>query len=177
MSEERQWYPADWVDETCPPAKSAPENFIIADAAMPTGYRLGYEDDDDGLFGDEREVFSEVLAIGDIVTFMCCDSFDDIDLVIYRDGACQARGSIPRGHNWVTIHGDMDTLRDSFDETLTAIRDPASDLHAYVFDEDPADPQTITLSFARWSDRLPHQFVIEDGKPMFRQVSAAKASN
>lgn len=173
MAEDRQWYPADWVDEACPASKEAPEDFIIADG---DGWRLGYAADDKDVLDDDRETCNAPLAIGEIVNFMCCDRFDDVDLVIYRDGACQARGRIPREHNRVTIFHDMDTLRDSFDELIDAIRDPRDELHAYVFDDD-ADPKVITLSFARWSDLLPHQFSIEDGKPMFRQVSAAKASN
>jgi len=177
MAEDRQWYPADWVDEACPPAKSTPDEFIVADAAVPTGYRLGYADDDDGLFGDEREVFNQALAIGDVVDFMCCDRFDDMEAELSPTGECRLLGEIPPGHNSVMINGDIDTLHESFDDLIAALRDPCEDLDDYIFDPDDVRPETVTLSFARWSDRLPHQFGLENGKPTFRQVPAAKAMN
>lgn len=173
MSEGREWYPADWVDEVCPPSKPRPEDFVLVDGST---YQLGYAMGDNDALDDDRDVFNQRLAIGDIVNFMSCDRFDDVEMTVRRDGTHRLHGNIPREHNWVTLQGDMDTLRDSFDEMLQAIFDPRDDLHGYVFD-DEADEQRVTLSFARWSDFLPHQFSIEDGRPMFRQVPAAKASN
>lgn len=170
---EREWYPADWVDESCPPSKPRPEDFVLVDG---DSYQLGYEPGDKRILDDEREIFNQQLAAGDIVHFMCCDRFDDVDVTVTRCGHHTVHGAIPPEHNWVTVQGDMDTLRDSFDEILKAIFDPRGDLHSSVFDDGESEA-LITLMFARWSDSLPHQFSIEDGKPMFRQVPAATVSN
>ncbi len=172
MAEEREWYPANWVDESCPAAKDAPEGFIVADGE---GWRLGYAADDKDVLDDDRESCSAPLTLGDVVDFMCCDRLDDVEITLRRDGTHKLRHRIPPDHNWVTFYGDMDTLRDSFEEMLRELQDQNSDLYGYLF-SDGKDEELVTLMFARWSDRLPHQFVIDDGKPMFRQVPAAKTN-
>jgi hypothetical protein len=43
----------------------------------------------------------------------------------------------------------------------------------YIF-EDGTDAAEVTLSFADWSDPIPHLFEIADGKPVFNPVPAQK---
>jgi hypothetical protein len=167
MSEEREWYPANWVDESCPPHKARPEDFVVVEDSA---YRLGYAAGDPACFGDEQDWLTQPLEPGDVVDFMCCDRLGEVIVTVRRDGTHVVHGAIPPDHNWVTVDGDMDTLRDSFDEILQAIFDPREDIHASTFDGG-AEDRDVTLLFARWSNYLPHQFSIEDGKPMFRQVS------
>jgi hypothetical protein len=175
MGDDRQWYPANWVDESCPPHKASPDGFIVAETD--DSYRLGYAADDKDVLADDRESLNEPLAMGDVVNFMCCDRFDDVEAEVSRDGECRVLGKIPPGHNSVMIDGDVDTLHESFEDMVAALRDNREDLREYIFHPDGADPQTVTLSFACWSDPLPHLFSIEDGKPTFRQVPPAKALN
>jgi hypothetical protein len=170
---EREWYPADWLDETCPPSKPRPEDFVLHDGE---GYRLGYDAADGDVFDGEREAFNQEIAIGDIINFMCCDRFDDVEVTVRRDRRFDVHGEIPPEHNWVAVQGDVDTLHDSFAELIEAIFDPHDDLHDYVF-HDGNDEQRITLAFARWSDLLPHKLSIENGKPVLRRVPREQANN
>ena len=157
MSNGREWYPAAWVDETCPPPKARPEDFV---AAYGETYQLGYAPDDNSILDDEdREVFTEQLAIGDIVDFMCCDRFDDVDLTIFREGGWHLHYEAPVGHNWVTVNSDIDTLHDSFDELIDAIRDPADDLQAYVFHDDAKIIKNGTIDIAAGEGHAPAGFL------------------
>jgi hypothetical protein len=79
---------------------------------------------------------------------MCCDRFDDVDLTIFREGGWHLHDEAPVGHNWVTVNGDIDTLHDSFDELIDAIRDPADDLQAYVFHDDAKIIKNGTIDIA-----------------------------
>jgi hypothetical protein len=177
MADERQWYPADWVDESCPLHKASPDGFIVAEADG--SYCLGYAADDKDVLADDRENLNRPLAIGDVVDFMCCDRLDNVEADFFRSGELIPHGAIPPEHNNVTIGGDIDTLHESFDDLVAALSDPREDLHDYVdcLFEDDGDLTTVTLCFARWSDPLPHQFLIDDGKPVFQQVPAPKALN
>jgi hypothetical protein len=160
---EREWYPTNWVDEACPPARATPDDYIIDTG---DGYRLGYKLGDPGICDDEVETFNEQLTVGDVVSFMCCDRLDDVGVTFRRDGSHHVHGELPEGYNWCRLEGDQDSLQ----ETIGQLADH---LAASLDVEETRE----VVELARWSDCLPHKFIIKDGKPAFEQVSAASVNN
>ena len=172
---DREWYPAEWIDETCPTAKPTPDAFIVDCGGA---YLLGYALDDGDSDDDERDSLNAPLAAGDIVYFMCCDRLDDVAVTFNKSGNHVVHGTIPAEHHWVRIYGDQDTLQESFDEMVKAIAegDDFFDLRDMLFPGD-VESERVTLQFARWSDRIPHRFIIENGKPKFEQIQPSTANN
>jgi hypothetical protein len=175
MSENLDWYPADWVDETCPPSKASPGDFIVA---VDGAFELGYVRDTAApgkIAAEYAELYNKPLAIGDVVNFLTCDRLGDVEVTFHRDGTMVVQGSLPSPYNVVIVNHDSDMLYDSVDELVAQLKSPDQWCNPaeYIFDKDE-DTAQATLSFALWSDLLPHLFEIADGKPVFRPVPVQK---
>lgn len=166
-----EWYPADWVDESCPPPKSAPLGFAFFSEPGQC-WMLGYAPDDDSVLEEDRQIWNDQLDVGDVVAFVSCERLGDVEVTFRRDGSFDLHGPIPRGHNVVIANGDSDLLYASFEDLVEAIKCPTDEWtnpHDLIF-EDGSDAARVELSFATWSDPIPHLFEVEDGKPVFRPV-------
>jgi hypothetical protein len=164
---ELEWYPADWVDEVCPPSRAAPGEFIVP---VFGGFELGYVNK------EECELPNQPLKIGDVVEFVSCDRLPDIEATLRLDGSFKLSGAIPPSHNVVIVDDDIDTLQPSFDELIADIKDPKDpdfSARAMIFPDGEAEKR-VTLQFADWSEPRPFLFELEDGKPVFRPVPAQK---
>lgn len=170
-SEPLEWYPADFVDEACPPSKDRPEAFAFFDGER---WQLGYATDED-MLEEDRETCNRAIAVGDVVEFMTCERFGDIEATVKRDGAMTFHGAVPPTYNVVVVNGDSDLLYPALEDLVDDIKNPVAFCNpAEMIFEDGADSARVTLSFAQWSDPLPHLFEIENGKPTFRAVPAQK---
>ena len=164
------------------PARATPDDFIVV---TPGGFQLGYKVGDPGYGGGgsisegEIETYNEPLQVGDVVQFMCCDRLDDVEVTFRRDGTHVVHGEVPKEHNWCRLIGDQETMQGSFDDLAKAVTGQKVDglIDIDLFHGSEETEQRISVQFARWSDRLPHKFIINDGKPAFEQVSAASVNN
>lgn len=162
-----EWFPADWVDEVCPPARSAPGDFIVP---VTGGFELGYSEP------DNAEMHNQPLKVGDVVQFVSLYRLPDIEANLRSDGSYDLFGTIPPSHNVVIVDGNIDTLQESFDALIAAIKAPADDwmdIKEMIFSEGETENR-VTLEFADWSDPQPFLFEIVDGKPIFRPVPSQK---
>jgi hypothetical protein len=165
---EREWFPAEWVDEVCPPSKATPDAFIVKDG---DGWLLGYGQGDTGVHINDADLYNQPLEVGDVVSFVSCDRYDDIEATLKRDGSYQLHGALPPDHNTIIVDGDIDTLHEGFEALIAALKAPGDEFHiSNMIFPDGLDENRVTLSFARWSDPLPHRFVVEDGKPAFHHT-------
>lgn len=167
MAEALEWFPADWVDEVCPPSRSAPGEFIVQ---VSGGFELGYADPDDA------EMHNQPLKIGDVIQFITCDRLPDVEATLRSDGSYELHGTIPPSHNVVIVDGNIDTLQESFDALIAALKAPADDwmhVREMIFVENETESR-VTLEFANWSDPLPYLFEVAGGKPVFTLVPTAK---
>ncbi len=73
-----EWFPADWVDEVCPPARSAPDGFIVP---VLGGFELGYPS------GEDRDMHNQPLAVGDVIEFVSCERLPDVEVTFRPDGS------------------------------------------------------------------------------------------
>ena len=163
---EREWYPAGWVDEVCPPSRSAPSGFIVP---VLGGFELGYTDP------QERELHNQPLKVGDVVEFVACDRMQDIEATLRADGTYELHGTIPSGHNAVLVDGDIDTLQETFEKLIEAIKTD----HEYLNPRelifcDGETEKRVTLQFANWSDPQSFFFEIANGQPAFTPVPPQK---
>jgi hypothetical protein len=168
-----EWYPADLVDEACPPSKSSAEAYAFFDGER---WQLGYAHDDKSVLDEDREVYNRVIAAGAVVEFMTCERLGDIEVTLRRDGTFDLHGEIPRAYNVLIVADDSDLLYDGFEELIRALKrtdDTWANPSEMIF-ESGADTARVTLSFANWSDPLPHLFEVENGKPVFRPVPTQK---
>ena len=165
---ELQWYPADWVDEVCPPARSAPGEFIVPFLG---GFELGYAEK------QQSELHNQPLKAGDVVEFVSCDRLGDVEATLRPDGSYDLHGTIDPSHNVVIVDGDIDTLHESFDALIKALKASTTDqwysLREMIFSEGESEKR-VTLEFANWSDPQPYLFEIVDGRPGFSPVPAQK---
>lgn len=164
---ELEWFPADWVDEVCPPSRSKPDDFIVP---VTGGFELGYADQ------QLCELHNQPLKVGDVVAFVSCDRLPDVEATLRPDGGYELHGIIDPSHNTVIVDGDIDTLHESFEALINEIRSPADPDFAtkeMIFSEGEVEKR-VMLSFANWSDPQPFLFEVDDGKPVFRPVPAQK---
>lgn len=175
----REWYPADLVDEACPPARSTPDDFIVSFDDDHGVYQLGYKLGDEDITEEEVDTYNQPLHLGDVVHFMCCDRLDDVEVTFRRNGTHEAHGIIPPEHNWCRLDGDQDSLNDTFQGLVECATGHPKDsfFGMSLFADNQDTEQRIPVQFARWSDRIPHRFIMKDGKPAFEQVSAASVNN
>lgn len=161
-----EWFPADWVDEICPPARSTPDGFIVP---VMGGFELGYADP------EQSELHNQPLKVGDVVAFVSCERLPDVEATFKPDGSCELHGTIPAGHNSVIIDGNIDTLHESFDALIEAFKSDDEYLNPreMIFERDETEKR-VALEFADWSDPQPFLFEIDNGKPVFRPVPAQK---
>lgn len=165
---EREWFPAEWVDETCPPSKPTPDAFAVKDG---DGWLLGYGKGDTGVHINYADLYNQPLELGDVVSFVSCDRYDDIEATLKRDGSYVLHGGpLPPDHNTIIVDGDIDTLHEGFDALIEAIKTPGDEFHISALIFPDVDENRVTLSFARWSDPIPHRFEVEAGKAIFRQT-------
>lgn len=164
-----EWFPADWVDESCPPSRPSPDGFIVP---VLGGFELGYTDKQDS------ELHNQPLKVGDVVEFISCDRRPDVEATLRADGSYELHGTIPQGHNVVIVDGDIDTLHESFESLIEALKSPNDGdvgelLHALIFAEGETEKR-VTLEFADWSDPQPFLFEINNGSPAFSPVPSQK---
>ncbi|EJN11821.1 hypothetical protein PMI42_04835 [Bradyrhizobium sp. YR681] len=169
-----EWYPADWVDETCPPAKKAPAEYIVP---IETGFELGYVRTGDAaaakFAAHYNTIYNQPLSLGDVVDFISCERLGDVDVTLRRDGTYVLHGTLPRVYNALIVDGDIDTLCDSFEEMTRRIQGRGWDELGTLLLTD-VDERRMSMSFANWSDPVPYLFEIVDGKPVFTPVPVAK---
>lgn len=167
-----EWYPAELVDESCPPAKRSPTEFVFFDGE---NWQLGYAPDDKSVSDDDREVCNRIIKPGNVVEFMTCDRLGDLDATFKRDGAMTFKGTVPGNYNVVVVNYDSDLLYESLEQLAKDItgHDEFCNPSELIF-EDGSDSADVTCSFANWSDRLPQLFEVADGKPTFVAVPASK---
>jgi len=165
---ELDWYPADWVDESCPPARPSPDGFIVP---VTGGFELGYADP------QMCELHNQPLKPGDVIEFVSCDRLGDVEATLRADGSYQLHGGvIPPSHNVVLVDGDIDTLQGSFDELIAAIKspdDPDFSVREMIFHQGETEKR-VTLQFADWSDPKPFLFEVNNGVAAFSPVPAQK---
>jgi len=172
MSDDLEWYPLNWVGESCPPSKSSPDDFIIAECG---GFILGYAEGEKGVDPEDRALWNERLDPGSVVEFVSCERFADVEATLRRDGGYELHGPLPAGVSLMVDH-DTDTLHESFEALIEALEQPDNDpfhMRNFIFD-DAETEKRVELQLARWSDSQPHLFEIVDGKPSFRPVPAQK---
>lgn len=171
MSDDLEWYPADLVDEACPPAKASPAAFAFSDGGE---WHLGYEASDRRILDEDRDVCNRVIKPGSVIEFISCQRLGEIEASIHRDGTLTLRGTVPSQYNVVIVDGDSDLLYEDLAEFVAAIKstDPFCNPADYLFEE--GDVAEVMFSFADWSDPIPHLFEIVDGKPVFSPVPAQK---
>lgn len=144
---ERQWWPLDWADEVMPPGRLSPEGFLIeADGDYYLGYALDAEDASE----QEKRHLSRKIASGDIVKFICCEQFGEIDITINPDGTFTTDEPPPTRANRFMVQYDPDTMADNL-ETFVKY---------YIENEALSEPRTETLSMAWWSEELPHKLTV-----------------
>jgi hypothetical protein len=169
----RQWWPADWADETMPPARAEPDEFLInANGHFWLGYAAAAADATD----QEKRFFSVAVAVGDIVEFLCCDDLGAVAITINPDGSYQVHGVVPPECTHFWLGGDSDTLMHTLDDFVAAHVRSESDGGSF---QKPAEE---TLRLARWSDPIPFKLSIHyDGNApdgvvgRFVAVTAAEA--
>jgi hypothetical protein len=167
-----EWYPADFVDEACPPAKRSPTEFVFFDGE---NWQLGYAPDDKSILDDDRGM-NRIIKSGDVIEFMTCERLGDLEATFNRDGAMTFKGAMPSGYNVVIVNHDSDLLYQSLEDLAKQIAttpDEFCNPSELIF-EDGADSADVTCSFASWSDPLPQLFEVVEGKPTFVSVPAAK---
>jgi len=170
---ELEWYPADWVDESRPPSKASPQEFIVqyGDECL-----LGYRPSDKGVGQDDVELWNQPLKAGDVVQFVSCDRLPDVEATLRHDGSYELHGKIDPSHNVVIVDGDIDTLQGSFDALIKDIKspeDPEFSVREMIFAEDETETR-VTLQFANWSDPQSFLFEIVNGQPVFTPVPPQK---
>ncbi|WP_158669949.1 hypothetical protein [Bradyrhizobium guangdongense] len=166
-----EWYPADFVDEACPPSKRSPTEFVFFDGE---NWQLGYAPGDKSIMDDDREM-NRIIKSGDVIEFMTCERLGDIEATIKRDGAMTFKGRVPSAYNVVIVDYDSDLLFENLEDLTRQLKEPdqfcnPSEL-IFEGDEETAE---VVCSFANWSDPLPQLFEVVDGKPTFISVPAAK---
>lgn len=169
-----EWYPANWVDESCPPSKSAPAEFIVP---VTGGFELGYvraADSSAGKFsGHYSDLYNQPLSIGDVVEFISCERLGDVDATLRRDGTYLLHGTLPGVYNALIVDGDIDTLCDSFEELTKRIQSRGDwELGTLILTD--VDERRVTMTFANWAAPAPYLFEVVDGKPVFTPVPATK---
>ncbi|ULK98871.1 hypothetical protein [Bradyrhizobium sp. I71] len=171
---DREWYPVDWVDETCPPAKASPADFIIQiDGGFQLGYVAAGDAATENFSAHYADLYNRPLSIGEVVEFISCDRLGDVDVTLRRDGTYELHGMLPRVYNALIVDGDIDTLCDSFEELTRRIQCREWDELGTLILTD-VEERRVTMTFANWSDPAPYLFEVVDGKPAFTPVPAAK---
>lgn len=166
-----EWYPADIVDESCPPAKRSPSEFVFFDGQ---NWQLGYAPDDKSVLDDDREI-NRVIKPGDVIEFMTCEHLGDIDATFWRNGAMTFKDTVPGNYNVVVVNYDSDLLYENLNELARAITVPDTFCNpSELIFKGGSDSAEVTCSFANWSDPLPQLFEVVDGKPSFVAVPAKK---
>lgn len=167
-----EWYPQEWVDESCPPSKPSPDGFIIRERNI---FMLGYTRDERGVGEEDRDLFNQPLENGDTVAFVSCERFEDVEVTLRRDGTFELHGELPVNHNTVMVNWDVDTIHQGFDALIEELKTAVDEFHVshLIFDAAESEKRVV-LQLARWSDSIPHLFEVQDGKPAFRPVPAQK---
>lgn len=166
-----EWFPADFVDEACPPAKRSPAEFVFFDGQ---NWQLGYAPDDKSVMDDDREI-NRIIKPGDVIEFMTCERLGDIDATFWRNGAMTFKDTVPGNYNVVVVNHDGDLLYENLNDLARDITVPDTFCNpSELIFEDGSDSAEVTCSFANWSDPLPHLFELVEGKPSFVAVPAKK---
>lgn len=170
MSNQRQWWPQKLCDEWMPPGLASPDDFIVTRAGA---LMLDYPDGFAGVSEGERRLFRAALAPGDIVNFVSCDElgtapvrFDgEGGFTVLGDGEAgfAVLGAAPADFNVCFADGNTDWLAETLEALAAALVGPE---HVGAVRE---------VSFARWSEGLPHKLICGGGGAQFIAVSAVEA--
>jgi hypothetical protein len=171
---ELEWYPAELVDEACPPAKGSPAEFAFLDGGA--RWQLGYEPHDKRILDEDRLACNRAIAPGSVIEFVSCQRLGDIEATVHRDGTLALKGTVPGRYNVVIVNHDSDLLYQDLAEFVKAMKSPDQFCNPadYIFEDGAEQSADVTLSFADWSDPIPHLFEVVDGKPVFNPVPAQK---
>ncbi len=172
MSDELEWYPAHLVDESCPPPKKSPEEFLFVQDGH---WQLGYAPADTRILDEDRETCNHGVMVGEVIDFVSCERLGEIEATIRRDGTFDLHGDIPKSYNVVVANHDTDLLYQSVDDLIAAIKKPDAFFNPseFIFEGSETSARVV-LSFANWSDPLPYLFEIVDDKPVLSPVPAQK---
>lgn len=156
MADTRTWLPEDYLDESVPPGRSDPTEWIKGPGEGAT-FLL------DEAFGGDEETKPIVMNIGDVKSFYWRDPYDSIEIRVRRDGTFELLGAVPpEASNFWCV------------ETQVLGDDPADFAHqSRDYIEDGKDEQVFEMEMSAWSNAgIAHQLVLEGGKPIFKMVRA-----
>lgn len=131
MSDDRVWYPADYVDEICPPGRPSPDHWIVQlDDGAPC---IDHPDDD--------EPMGVALKDGDVVEFTWSARAADLTLTVHADGTWALPDLPPEPANGELVYR---ILYDN--DTVTT--DPATWFEDGIFDLEVGDHE---VEVTAWS--------------------------
>lgn len=152
---DRQWLPADYLDEVCPPPLDTPTAWIKR-AARDRWilFGAGYDNDD--------ETYSLSVAPGEIVKFQWFEDGDTVDVQLNGDGTYRVLGPVPDGNTFHVLY-DPESVASTFEDTVTQ-----------WIENDPDDGETITIEASTWSDPIAFRLVVDAAGARFEEVTDAQ---
>lgn len=140
---DRKWWPEHMLDESMPPGKTDPSEWLAFEGPRILFGRLTSEAGDPG----------EVVAVGDEVTLAYADDLGIRPVTFHADGTFTVEGGEPEGWNRIW---DEDEHEDVGDDLAT---------HARNLREWENLPYTQELRFLKWGEA---KFLvgIDDGRPV-----------
>lgn len=173
MDSERKWWPQSMLDESMPPSRQNPTDWIIAradDGWIVAGWE---EHEGNENFGSGRET----VRAGETMAFAWCEDRGTAEILIKEDGSYEIvldqpdlldpdrppdPTEIPADATHFWEPGDIDTLMDSM----------ADFARCYAENEGgSALPMRVTVAMARWEDDIPHRLIVEDGQARFEPIA------
>jgi hypothetical protein len=141
----RKWLPHIYVDESSPPGRDTPSDWIAPDTA---GLPRLAPADDDHTDADDPPV---PLSDGDIVPFAWIETYGHAKFELHEDGTFTCDMAMPPdpagGHALVWISGDPDTMAGSLHELAINLTDDGEIAEHFI------------VQFYGYSDRpVPHEF-------------------
>jgi hypothetical protein len=133
------WLPSKLMDETFPPPRPSPDDWI-------TSLDDGAPAIENGEDYDQQE--PTLLHDGEVILFQRCDHYGNANLTLAADGGWKVdRPKPPVATDVVAINGwQYETHASSVDECATMLV------------QAEADPGDYEISYYSWSDDIPHRF-------------------
>ncbi|MCL8385507.1 hypothetical protein [Xanthobacter aminoxidans] len=150
QAEPRRWWPDFMCDETMPPAKASPAEWLEMDAGAIILGRLIEEDDGFRFSG-------ETVAPGQVVEMHYCDYLGALDVALAEDGSFTVQGVPPEGFTQCWNRDEPESCGDNLLEMIARERDLDT------------SARTIEAGFVRWGADF---FVVtlKDGVPGLDRV-------
>ena len=152
----RTWLPEDYLDETVPPGRSDPTDWIKGPGQDGT-FEMA------PAFGNDDEGQPIKMKPGDIKSFYWCDPLGCVNVKVRRDGTFEVLGDVPpeATNLWCSETGVLgDDPADFAKQSLEYIDDGKTE-------------QVFEMDMAAWANAgVPHQLVLEADGPKFKMVRA-----